>query len=63
MAHALKYAIIRTNPVRFGPDVLDSPLGDIRFCPWCGVETGLTKAEKSVKLGLRRQRKKKPPND
>lgn len=36
MQHARDHAIIRTNPVRFGPDVLDPPLNEIRFCPWCG---------------------------
>ncbi len=38
MTHALEHAIIRTRPPRFGPDVLDPPLHEIYFCPWCGFE-------------------------
>lgn len=38
MKTALKYAIIRTEPIRFGPDVLDLPLGVVKFCPWCGAQ-------------------------
>jgi hypothetical protein len=36
MQFAREHAIVRTNPTRFGPDVLDPPLNEIRFCPWCG---------------------------
>lgn len=38
MKVALKHAIIRTNPIRFGPDVLDEPLIMVKFCPWCGAQ-------------------------
>jgi hypothetical protein len=48
MAHAIKFAIIRTNPIRFGPDILDSPIADINFCPWCGIETQLTPGEMKI---------------
>ena len=37
MFHATQHAIIRTGPVRFGPDVLDPPLNNINYCPWCGA--------------------------
>jgi hypothetical protein len=52
MIHATKHAIIRTGPVRFGPDVLDPPLNNINYCPWCGAAmTG--KAAGNLNRGLR----------
>ena len=42
MIHATEHAIIRTTPPRFGPDVLDQPLNNINYCPWCGA--AMTKA-------------------
>ena len=38
MQFALLHAIIRTRRLRFGPDVLDPPLNEISFCPWCGSQ-------------------------